>query len=98
VHGRPETAVVWSRAALENQVKAALAARGITFPFESMRDRIRTAVVHGMLDPALERAANSVWIRGNTTVHNDPDAVRDALGTVRIVMRALEDVQRRWPG
>jgi hypothetical protein len=97
IHGYAPAAIIWCRSAVERQLNAMLVAGGLEFPYAEARERVRTAVVHHLLDPALERPARQVFVRAGTTIHDDPEAVRDALGTVRSAMILLDDMQRRWP-
>jgi hypothetical protein len=57
-----------------------------------MRVRIDAAKMFGRLSANGAVDVWNVWIRGNTAVHKDPDAVRDADDTVRATMRVLAEL------
>ena len=83
----PETTMI-CRGVLENVVDDALGRLQLTMS-ERMRDKLATLVTHGALSPERQRDAWTVWQRGNTAIHKDPEAVGHAFETIKLTMNTL---------
>jgi|GEM_PF-2823033 len=97
VMGLLQECVILSRAVLENAVRELIVreegAEKQTFKNKStMKERLDAAEGARLISPAARRDAGVVWKRGNTAIHNDPDATQDVLGTIRMTMRVLEEI------
>lgn len=90
--------LVMCRGALENAVNARFIAEGVPFPknqdgVQTMKARLIEAEKRLWLRgiPAVQ-LHSEVWTRGSKAAHNDPGVVGDALGTIKLTVRALADL------
>jgi hypothetical protein len=86
----PES-VILCRAVLENAVNEAFDRRGGSggaVPHK-MSLKVKHCERMGWLTSHGRSEAMNVWVRGNTAVHNDPEATRDVLGTIVLTMGVL---------
>jgi hypothetical protein len=91
---RAET-VILCRAVLENAVKRKYDRVGVSPPKDrqgrvTMASRLQGAVDHGWIGERVRGDCQAIWLRGSKAVHNDPDAVKDVLGTLTMTMTAVE--------
>lgn len=86
----PET-IILCRGVLENGVKDVFNRKNVSLPSE-MRLRLEWAERAKWIAPHTRNKAWTVWQRGNTAVHKDPEAVGDALGTIEMTVAALEEL------
>lgn len=89
--------VILCRAVLENSLVERFDRASIPLPAtpegrSSMRTRIDAARTLNFLSDEAARSAITIWQRGNTAVHNDPDATSDALGTIRLTLLVLKEL------
>jgi hypothetical protein len=92
----PECVII-CRGVLENAVRERFDRAGVPLPATSqgvspMRQRLEWAVKAKWLSAAASKDAMVVWQRGNTAVHDDPEATKDVLGTIQMSMRVLQEL------
>lgn len=85
------------RAVLENAVAETFSRHKVPVPATDegaspMRTRLIAALRLDWLSRASHDAALIVWQRGNTAVHNDPEATGDVIGTIRLTLMVLGDL------
>jgi hypothetical protein len=93
ITGLVNECVIMCRAILESALDERFARAKKQKP-DKMRLRLDQALQGKWLDPETRRDAETVWARGNTAVHKDPDVVRDSLDTIRRTMRVLDNLYR----
>jgi hypothetical protein len=57
-----------------------------------MRARLNAAERFGLLTAERRRDAETVWLRGNIAVHDDPEATPDAFGTIVMTTGVLKEL------
>jgi hypothetical protein len=92
----PECVII-CRGVLENAVRERFDRAGVPLPATAegvspMRQRLEWAVTVRWLSAEAARDAWTVWQRGNTAVHDDPEATKDVLGTIQMSMRVLQEL------
>lgn len=91
IAGFDSEAVVMCRAILENALSDVFQRRRLE-PDAKMRVRLDQAQELQWISAAARRKAWTVWTRGNTAVHHDPEAVGDALSTIEMTLSVLQEL------
>jgi hypothetical protein len=85
------------RAVTENAVLEKYARKKLPLPAtpegkSNMRSRLDAAVRFGLISESRAEDAWLIWKRGNKAAHEDPEATRDVLGTIKTTMSVLQDL------
>jgi hypothetical protein len=85
--------VILCRAAVENALNEAFDRKpGTKAGRSSMAARLDSAVSLRLLTQVRREDAWLVWTRGNKAVHEDPEATRDILATIRLTLGVLKEL------
>lgn len=87
----PESIMV-SRSVLENVVNEAVARRALRTDGK-MSSKLDALLADSGLSSEARAEAWTVWQRGNTAIHKDPESVGQPLETIRMVLRVLIELQ-----
>lgn len=87
----PES-IIMCRGVLESVVDEAIQIAGIASDGK-MRSRLDTLVSTGNLTVTARNNAWIVWQRGNTAIHNDPEAVGQPLETITMTIGVLRELK-----
>lgn len=86
IAGFDAEAIMICRAVLENTVSETCARHSVHEDL-TMRQKLRMARSRRWISASDEEDALTVWMRGNKAIHDDPDVVRDVLGTITLTLR-----------
>lgn len=103
IDGAYPECVMLCRAVLENAVRDRFEQSNIPTPatasgHSSMSSRLVFAQKARWLTPNQARDANTIWLRGNKAIHDDPEATTDILGTIRMTISVLQALLSPSPG
>lgn len=87
----PESIMV-CRGVLENAVDECIQRNSL--PEGTMNQKLDTLRSKGYLSVKARSDARAVWQKGNKAIHNDPQAVGQALDTIRQVLGILRELQQ----
>jgi len=92
----PET-IVMCRAVLENAVAERYDREARSFPADAsgtptMRNRLDSAQRAKWITQEGRGSAWTIWIRGNKAAHDDPEATKDGLDTIRLTIGVLKEL------
>jgi hypothetical protein len=87
----PESIMI-CRSILENAIDEELDRRRV-FVDGNMKSKIKALYESGAISEHTRVRAATVWERGNTAIHKDPEAVGNAFETIRSVLQLLEEIQ-----
>lgn len=89
---------VMCRGVVENAVNEAVVRWVPSLPDDKMRTKLDALLAGGHITSTGHSEASLVWLRGNTAVHKDPDAVGEVLETVSCTLRVLAQLQASGSG